>query len=241
MNDTAIIEKEAQTALQVAKGFKITNPEQFTKAGEMLKSIKGIMKQIADTFDPIIKKAHEAHKEAVAQKKKHETPLLEAETIYKRAMLAYNEEQERIRRQAQAKLEEEARKEREKLEKQAAAALAKGKTEKAEDLQMRAATVATPVVAVSTPTVSGISTITRYSAKVTNPNILIEAIAGGRRIGAPRPTGQTFERRRTASAPSNLVEPNTTVLNALARSMKEGFSYPGCQLVTDKGISSRAG
>lgn len=240
MNDTATIEKEAQTALQVAKDFKITNPEQFTKAGEMLKSIKGIMKQIADTFDPIIKKAHEAHKEAVAQRKKHEEPLQQAEGIYKQAMLTYQNEQERIRREQQARLEEAARKEREKLEKQAETALAKGKTEKAAELQTRAATVATPVVAISTPKVSGIGTVTRYSAKVTNPAALIEAIAGGRRMGAPRPAGQTFERRRTASAPSNLVEPNTTVLNALARSMKEGFSYPGCQLVTDKGISSRS-
>lgn len=178
--------------------------------------------------------------EAVAQKKKHESSLLEAEGIYKRAMIAFQAEQDRIRREQQAKAEKEARKQREKLEAQAAAAAAKGKPERAEELQTKAAMVAAPVIAASTPTVAGISTRTTYTAEVTSLAVLVEAIAGGRRMGAPRPSGQTAERRRTAKSPMNMVESNMTVLNALAQTQKEGFDYPGCKLVTTQGISSRA-
>lgn len=254
---TASIEKEAQQALIVAKDFKIVNNEQYTTAAERLKGLKGLLKQVADTFEPIISKAFAAHREAVAQRKKHETPLLEAEGIYKRAMLTYTQEQERQRQEQERKAREAAEREQAKLREQAAAAEAKAKAEaeelrrkaeeaaaagraeeaaklaakaqttedkgaaKAEALQDRASLVPTPVIASNTPTVAGISTRKTYAAKVTDKMALIKAVAEGR-------------------APNNVIEPNQTVLNALARSMKEGFAYPGVVLVTDTGIASKA-
>lgn len=254
---TAVIEKEAHNALQVARDFKIVNNEQYATAAERLKGLKGLMKQVKDTFDPIIRKAHEAHKEAVAQAKKHETPLVEAEAIYKRAMMTYQTEQERQRQEQERKAREAAEREQAKLREQAAAAEAKAKADaeelrkkaeeaaaagraeeaaklaakaqttedkgaaKAEALQDRASLVPTPVIASSTPVVAGISTRKTYSAKVTDKMAMIKAIAAGQ-------------------APDNIVEANMTVLNALARSMKEGFSYPGVELVSETGIASKA-
>lgn len=254
---TAVIEKEAHNALQVARDFKIVDNTQYTTAADRLKGLKGLMKQVADTFDPIIKKAHEAHREAVAQRKKHEQPLIEAESIYKKAMLTYQQEQEKIRmeqerklreqaereqaklREAAEKAEREAREKAEALRKQAEEAAAAGRAEeaaklaanaqkaedkgaaKAESLQDRASLVATPVIASSTPTVTGISTRKTYSAKITDKMALIKAVAEGK-------------------APDNVVEPNQAVLNALARTMKEGFAYPGVELATNSGISSTA-
>lgn len=253
---TAVIEKEAQSALQVARNFKIVNNDQYTTAAERLKGLKGLMKQVADTFGPIITKAHEAHKEAVAQRKRHETPLLEAESIYKRAMLTYTTEQERQRQEQERKARAAAEAEQAKLREQAAIAEAKAKAEserlrkeaeeaaaagraeeaaklaakaqtaedkgaaKAEALQDRASLVPTPVIASTMPSVAGISTRKTYGAKVTDKMALIKAVAAGQ-------------------APDNILEANMTVLNALARSMKEGLNYPGVELVSETGIASR--
>jgi len=65
-----------------------------------------LREKIGETFDPIIDKAHKAHKEAIAQKKKTEAPLVEAEKIIKPKMGKYREQQER-ERQAEIRRQEE--------------------------------------------------------------------------------------------------------------------------------------
>lgn len=254
--EAATIAQETK-AFTIAKTFKITTPEQYNGAGNSLTGIKGLMKKIQDTFDPHIKRAFDAHRALVAERKAHEAPLIEAESILKRAMVEYNNEQERIRQEQERKAREQAEKEQAKLREQAAAAEAKARAEaeelrkkaeeaaaagraeeaaklaakaqttedkgaaKAETLQDRASLVATPVIASSTPKVAGITMRKTYSARVTDKSALIKAVAAG-------------------TAPDNVIEPNMTVLNALARSLKEGFSYPGVELVTETGIASKA-
>ena len=78
---------------------------------------KSLLNEVKDTFDPVIKKAHEAHKEALAQKKRHEAPLLKAESYIKNQISGYYAEIERKRREAEERerrrREEEERKRRE--------------------------------------------------------------------------------------------------------------------------------
>jgi len=74
--DTALVTVEAEVIV-------IENDEQNLYASEFLKKIKGVMKRIGETFDPIVTKAHSAHKEAIAQKNKHTAPLKKAEVILK--------------------------------------------------------------------------------------------------------------------------------------------------------------
>ena len=50
---------------------------------------KDLRAKIAETFDPIISKAHAAHKEAVGQKKKHDDPLEQAQRIIKGKMIVW--------------------------------------------------------------------------------------------------------------------------------------------------------
>jgi hypothetical protein len=76
------------------------------------------MKEIAETFNPIIKKAHETHKEAVAKKKEHESPLVEAEKTIKVHIGAYlilEAEKRRIAEEEARKLEVERQKEEDRI------------------------------------------------------------------------------------------------------------------------------
>jgi hypothetical protein len=170
----AVIEQQKVTELaltwpQRAGALTITSPSAYTEAGEMLKGIKALRKEVDAVFDPIITAAHAAHREACSQKKRAETPLAEAEAILKRGLIAYDTEQERLRVAEERRLQEIARKEEEArrldeaaaLERDASAAidLADGMALRREAEALLNAPIAAPVVTVekATPKVSGIT------------------------------------------------------------------------------------
>lgn len=219
--ETQAIQQEATNALSVAKDYKITSNADYLKSAGMLQGIKALLKKIDDTFDSHIKRAFDAHRALVAEKKTHQATPLEAEQIIKRAVLGYQQEQEQERRRVEAKAQEEARKEREKLEARAAKAAAAGKTEKAEALQQSAAAVVTPIIAPTTPKVSGISTRITYKATVIDKLELVKAVAAG-------------------TVPLNALDCNMPFLNNQARAMKETLAYPGVKVEQETGIASRS-
>lgn len=111
MTETTI-QKQEQKILEFpdqAKLMIIYDDKSLKGANNFLGVVKGLIKEVRDTFNPIVDKTHKAHKEAVIQKKKYEIPLLEAEKIIKLQIASYLSEQERIRKEK----EEEARKEEE--------------------------------------------------------------------------------------------------------------------------------
>lgn len=236
--ETKEIQAASTTTLTEAKAFKIATAAQFSEAGAKLVGIMALKKKIAETFDKHIANAFKAHKDLVAEKKEHENPLIEAEGYIKRAMLGYQQEQERIRREAEAKAQEEARKQREKLEAQAAKAIEKGKTEKAEALQVAAASVVVPILVSTMPKVAGISTRITYKASVTDKAALIEAVAGGRRRVQRSFDGD--QRRRAMVVPIIAVDANSTFLNQQARAMKSTLAYPGVTVEQETGIANRS-
>jgi hypothetical protein len=221
MIETTELAAEASATLTVAQSFKIANTGQFIEAGERLKGIKGLMKKIDDVFDPHIKRAHDAHKALVIEKKAHQTPLQTAEALLKRAITVYQIAEEQKRRELEARAQEEARKQREKLEAQAAKAAEKGKTEKAEALTIAAASVVAPLIAPTTPKVSGISMRTTYSHKVRDMKALVDAVSAGK-------------------VPLMALLPNTTFLNQQARAMRDSLDYPGVDVIVETGIASRS-
>jgi len=108
--ETEVVEKKALTIVDQAKTAKVTDVATYTAAGELWKSIGDMMKEVSDTFDGIIKKAHEAHKEALAKKAKFYDPLAAAHKNIKRLMSDYDAEQERLRLAEQKRLGDLARK-----------------------------------------------------------------------------------------------------------------------------------
>lgn len=116
MNDE--LEKKVLELPALAGVLEVKDGRTLEAANGFLQTVKALRAKVDDTFDPIIKAAHEAHKRALGQKKRFEAPLAEAERLAKSRIGAYLEEQDRIRRRA----EEEARRaqeERERIEREA--------------------------------------------------------------------------------------------------------------------------
>ena len=118
MEELEQLKKAALGFPERAKRIMVHDLKTLSVANDFLISIKVMRDEIGRTFNPIIKKAHEAHKEAVAKKKEHEEPLKDAETTIKIHIGAYMTIQAEIRREAEEKArkeEEERRKEEERI------------------------------------------------------------------------------------------------------------------------------
>lgn len=108
------IEKKSSDIMAQAGALAVMNHEQEQAGIEFIKGIKVLKKEIEVTFGPIKKKTHEAWKESVAQEKKHLDPLDAAEKMVRGKVIGYQDEQERLRRAEEARLQEIARKEQQK-------------------------------------------------------------------------------------------------------------------------------
>lgn len=107
----------------------IKSPEQFSRAGDLLKAVKGALRQIEDQRVAITKPMNDALRATNAQAKTASAPFETAEREIKARMVEYTNEQERVRREEQRKAEEAARAERERLAKLAREAEEKARAE----------------------------------------------------------------------------------------------------------------
>lgn len=237
--------REALSWPDRAAALTITTPDSYVSAGELLKGIKALRAKIAETFEPHIKRAFEAHRALVAERRAAEDPLTSAEAVIKGKLVAYDTEQERLRREEEARqraeakrieeirqIEEAAELERQSRERTAQAATVDDEIERqiveqeAAELQQQAeATIAQPVeapivfVPKFTPKVAGISYRETWSAQVTDPMALV---------------------RHVAAHPehANLLTPNTVALNQMARSLQKSMAIPGVKAVATKQVAS---
>lgn len=154
------LEKRALSLPEKAKAIIVNDDWSLSRANKVLVYIKGIRKEISDFCDPNIDRLHKAHKEALAQKKKFEQPLIEAEGYIKTQIASYMAELERKRREA----EEAARKaeeERKRLEDEklrlAIEAEEKGESQKAEEILNEKIPETKPIPIIEKPKLEGVS------------------------------------------------------------------------------------
>jgi len=88
-----------------ANQIVIASDDELEMAASFLTLLATREKEVNATFDPIIAKAHEAHKEALAQKRKFTDPLIEATKTVKGKILTFSNEKERLDRIEQARLQ----------------------------------------------------------------------------------------------------------------------------------------
>ena len=131
-----ITEVEAKCApvIAEAKAFEITTDEGLEKGRDKIRLLKDLKKEVGKTFDPIVEKAHAAHKETVAGRNKHLGPLNDAEQILKTTIGNYLDFKEKEEEKERLRLAEVARKERDRLLNRAAKKIDK-LLEKTGDLQ----------------------------------------------------------------------------------------------------------
>jgi hypothetical protein len=217
-----------------AKALQITDDATFVRAGEFLKGIVALRKKITDTFDDPKKKAHEAHKAITKAEKDQLEPVLSAESLVKGRVADYQREQDRKRREEQARLQriadEEAaarRKADEDARLEAAAKLeAEGKTAEAERVVAQA--IAEPVrpapvihLPTAAPKVAGVQTKSVWKVEVTDKQALARYIVDNWALLG------------------HMLDINGPALNDMAKRQKEACTLPGVRVFEDQQIAVR--
>lgn len=221
-----IIEKKTTDVVLVAERMVIATQEAYDESANFLKIVKGLRQEIDKTFDQNIKDAHALHKNLVATKKVHSDPLDRAEAIVKSKSIAFIREQEQRAAEAARIAAEAARKAEDKrkaeLEAQAKAWEAKGNAEKAEERRAAAAEVFVPVpeIAPTFQRATGQAIKKLWKCEVTDVKLLCKAIVDG-------------------VLPETMVLPNSTALNALARTMEDKKQYSGLRFYAEDSLAVR--
>lgn len=156
------------------KGLTINNNQEYQNSGEFLKQIKTVSKILDDSRKEITRPLDEAKKRVMDFFREPLEQLSSAETVLKKALLSYQQAQERIRLEAERKAIAEAKAEEERkrkvLEERAAKAEEKGQEAKAEMLREQASDVYVPTV-VSAPNVEkikGLSSKKVWKCRITD-------------------------------------------------------------------------
>lgn len=206
------LERQAETWPEKARAAKIVDQQTYNAAAEMLLGIKDLRKQIDETFDPIIKSAHEAHKTACDAKKKAESPLADAESIIKRMIGAWSIEQERIRREAEERARIEAAKLEEEMRIQAAvnAAEAGADTETVAQIMETPQPIIMPTVAPTFESAVGISTRKVWKYRIVDEKLI----------------------------PREFLMPNERAISAIVKGMKGKTNIPGIEVYEEIGVAA---
>lgn len=226
--------------------IQIKTVDERVTGNDQRAKIKGLVKLLDAKRSEMKKPFDDAGKEVQEYFNPRLDALKRADKAIESAMISFDDEQERQRKLAAAKAEEEARKEREKLAARAEKLEEKGKTEQAEAVKENAATVvAAPVaIAVAPMKMTGESRRVTYSAEVTDANSLIKAVAAPmlmREAGNdPAKLFQIVMELAMANVPAIAVIPDTKFLDKQAVALKEHFSYPGCKIATKTAIAARS-
>ena len=89
-----LIERDSQPVMKSIFNLQIIDENGKNLGTNLLVSVKELQRRLGEIFDPIIKKANDAHKEACNRKKEYMKPLEQAESILKHKLSHYIEELE---------------------------------------------------------------------------------------------------------------------------------------------------
>jgi|GEM_PF-1141226 len=209
---------EAEVILSISQAFAVASHDDFLAANAELQSIKKKMREIESKRQelkaPILdagRKVDELFKPALAV-------LASAEDAIKKQMISWQREQERIKREA----EEAARKELEKAERARVKAIEKGDIEKVAKLEEKVVNIAATVAqAPEAPKAKGFYITEIWSANVVDFGLLVKAVAAGKQ-------------------PIDLLLPNQSALDALAKAHTTNLSVPGVLAVKKDSAGSRS-
>lgn len=189
----------------------VSSDADLEAAAAQLRDVKALQKDADAAQKAVTQPLEQQKKAAIAWFRDRIVSKLEgAESRLKRGILAYQQEQERIRREQQRAAEEAARKERERLERQAAKAEAAGRAEKAEQLAERAQTVVAPVIDTAPPKVAGVSTRETWRFEITDQGVL----------------------------PREYLVPDEKKIGAVVRALKGDAAIPGVRVYAEQTLAA---
>jgi hypothetical protein len=211
----AEVEKFVPLVVSQAEHLAVKSPDEYEYACTFLQFVATRKKQVDEVFDPIVTKAHAAHKEAVAQKKKFMDPLVAAEISVKGKVSMFRMEQERIRRAEEQRIADEAKKEADERALAEATALeASGDSDLADMVLQNAAEAPAPVVVLesSVPKQDGISKRVNWRYEVVDET----------------------------KVPREFMVPSDLKIGAVVRSQKGLTKIPGVRVWSEETVSVRS-
>ncbi len=85
---------DQEIAEVTSRSVVVSNTQDVTKATAIIKGIKGLIEKVEASYGPIVERAHEAHKEAIAQRDKYLKPMKETKKKYEVAITQFAIKQE---------------------------------------------------------------------------------------------------------------------------------------------------
>ncbi len=214
---TGKLETEALALFQQTDQIQIHDQESYDAAMDFLEKVRRYRRWMASILDPIIQATNEAHKKALGQKKRIEKPAIQAELIVKQRKVGFDLEQRRLQEEEQRRREAEAKREREEMLLNAAEhAETQGAPRETVDAILEQPDTAPPPAAPPMHRIDKrVYTRDVWKGEVTDMKALIAAAASGK-------------------APATVLQGNQTVINALAKSLRDTMDIPGLRAYCDK-------
>lgn len=228
---------DSQRWAEKASALAVVDRDSYLNASQLLRSVKNLRSQIQTWFAPHIEAAMETKRKAEAARKaladerdRMEAPLVNAEGKLKKALLAWDEQQEALRREEERRLQAEAQAQAEAVTLEAAAALELEANATGNDAMRQEAAdilaqpIEAPVISVAklNPKVQGITFRDNWKA---HPEIDVKALAAAVANG---------------TAPTTFLTPNLTAINQFARATQGAQPVPGIKFYNDRQIAARA-
>ena len=223
--ETEEVESKALSLLDQAKMVKIEDAKSYEVAGFLWNTIGDVMKEVKETFDPIVDAAHKAHQKACDTRSKYFNPLQNSYKELKRLMGVWEKEQDEIRLAEQKRLDDINKKaEEDRLLQKAIEAEAEAKangltpeeaSQEAEAIINEPVYVPPVVLPKSTPKVQGVVFREIWKAQIVNLKELIGAVAEGR-------------------APIQALKADEVFLGQQARSLKRALNLPGVKAYSER-------
>lgn len=218
MNEPELTNKSLTVAERALALPAIQTPEDYSLAGNLTLAINDARKEVQAFFKPQKQNLDQAKKVILDKEKEMLAPLDNALGHVEPLIASYLREQRRIKAEAEAKAQEEARKRAE----EELLARAK-KAEDAGNQEAARAIIEEPVVlkaverVAEIPKVRGITTMEVWKARVTDFPALVKAVASG-------------------SAPMECLIPSDIFLGREAKATKGVSPYPGVQFYSEDSI-----
>lgn len=236
MKETNLESRVTSLATELS-AMKVTDAPSYTAVGERLILVKAMRKEITATFKPIIDAQQIAIDITRQQRDRHDKPLADVEASAKTELINYDNEQERLAREAarieNARIEEEARNRR--LD-DAAEAETDGRTDDAADIMNTPINAAPAIVQKATPKVGGLSFKLDYYGEVSDLAKLLLAAAAELQDPdkkKPRVHWALFNQKQ-------VIEALTSRANQYAKSNKLNVTIDGVRQWSNKGASARS-
>lgn len=235
---------QAQRALDAAQALVIATPEQYEAGAEQLKVIKAKAREIDEARKSLKRPIDEAAARIQAFFKPPLEFLTKAEGIVKGKLTTYQAEQEKLRREEQARAEEAARKERERLERLRIAAEAKAREKEAELRRQAAeanaaerAKIEAKMQAEADKAAAKQAELDARAASVTAPVIHREA---PKVEGLSTRTVYKFRIKDPAAIPREYLAIDEGKIRKVVQALKGDTNIPGVEVYAEESMAARA-